>query len=118
MTGALEHLRGLLTAAVIDTAKYRDTQRQDRIGLDVSDIYDAAEEVKIVAHPTAYRQTLVARFYLEDDSSFAEKATMRLNGEQHECKVILKPGSYRVVVDGEDTKPASDVFAVVGPEGT
>lgn len=110
----LTHLEGVLTGRHLDLGSFREEPTAARVSLEIEDLLEADDPVRIRARPTRPDLTLSAE--VTDASTGQEVASVPLSPDAdrwHEAELDPLPaGAYRVRISGERVLPAEDSFAV------
>lgn len=117
VSGALEHLRGVLTGAQIDLDKFRrETGEAGKISLHLADAFDADAPVTIAATTSIYVQSLDAVVERLDEPAEPLTPILSLSQGVYLSDIRLPAGLYRVTIARKNFQPVSDVFLVVGAD--
>jgi Lecithin:cholesterol acyltransferase len=110
--GALGHLRGVLTEADIDLAKFREVGIAT-FGLELQDAYAANQRVEIRAMASEYIQSIRGKVTRLDAPQQDWTLSLWPSGEKYVGSIKLPAGLYRVSLAEQGFHPVSDVFLVL-----
>ena len=116
VSGAFEHLRGVITGSQIDLDRFRrDTAGAGAISLHVPDAFEVEEPVVIAASTSSYVQSLDAVVQRLDEPAPAVAALLLFDAGIYRTELELPAGLYRLTISRKNFQPVSDVFLVAAP---